>query len=175
MAFFVRITGPAMPAALARAAAAVNPATRGSDFVPYQEWIGAAIYPQRVAATLVGVVGAISLLLSSIGLYSVLAFAVNQRTHEFGIRIALGARSRHVFSAMLRQGMTLTLAGLGAGTLGAIVVLKVSAAFLPKLRTDDPAIFGGAILLLALVGFLASYLPARRATKVDPMVALRQE
>jgi hypothetical protein len=90
-----------------------------------------------------------------------------KRTHEFGIRIALGARSRHVFSTMLRQGMTLTLAGLGAGTLGAGVVLKVSAAFLPKLRTDDTAIFGGAILLLALVGFLASYLPARRATKVD--------
>ncbi len=175
MAFFVRTTGPAMPAALARAAAAVNPATRGSEFVPYQEWIGAAIYPQRVAATLVGVVGVISLLLSSIGLYSVLAFAVNQRTHEFGIRIALGAQSRHVFSTMLRQGMTLTLAGLGAGTLGAGVVLKVSAAFLPKLRTDDPAIFGGAILILSLVGFLASYLPARRATKVDPMVALRQE
>ena len=143
--------------------------------MPYQEWIGAAIYPQKVAATLVGVVGAISVLLSAIGLYSVLAFAVSQRMHEFGIRIALGARSRHVFSSMLRQGMALTLAGLAVGTLSALLVLRVSSAFLPQLRTDDPAILVGSIMLLSLVGFLASYLPARRATKVDPVVALRQE
>ena len=122
-----------------------------------------------------GVVGAISLVLSAIGLYSVLAFAVSQRTHEFGIRIALGARSRHVLSIMLRQGMALTLAGLCAGTMSALVLLKVSSAFLPKLRTDDPAIVAGSILLLSLVGFLASYLPALRATKVDPVVALRQD
>jgi putative ABC transport system permease protein len=76
---------------------------------------------------------------------------------------------------MLRQGMVLTLAGLGAGTLSALLILKASSAFLPALRTDDPAIFAGSILLLSLVGFLASYLPARRATKVDPVVALRQE
>lgn len=109
--------------------------------------MGAAIYPPRVAATLVGIVGAMSLLLSATGLYSVLSFALNQRTHEFGIRIALGA----------------------------LVVLKVSTAFLPKMRTDAPAIFGGAILLLALAGSLASCLPARRATRVDPIVSLGQE
>jgi len=177
MAFFVRTAGPGggAAAALAREAAAVNPATRGSGFVPYQDLIGGALYSQRVAATLVGVVGMIALLLSSIGLYSVLAFAVSQRTHEFGIRIALGARSRHVLSNMLGQGMGLTLAGLGAGTLSALVVLKVSSAFLPKLRTYDLAIFAGSILLLSLLGFLASYLPARRATRVNPVVALRQE
>ena len=124
---------------------------------------------------MVGVVGAISLVLASIGLSSVLAFAVSRRAHEFGIRIALGARSWHVFSTVLRQGMALTLAGLGAGTLSALVILKASSAFLPALRTDDPAIFAGSILLLSLVGFLASYMPARRATKVDPVVALRQE
>jgi putative ABC transport system permease protein len=100
---------------------------------------------------------------------------VSQRMHEFGIRIALGAQSRNVFSAMLRQGMALTLAGLGAGTVCTFAVLQVSSAFLPKLKTGDPAIFAGSILLLSLVGFLASYLPARRATKVDPMVALRQQ
>jgi predicted permease len=177
MAFFVRTTGAGggTVATLAREAAAVNPATRGSSFVPFQEWIGAAIYPQKVAATLVGVVGGISVLLSAIGLYSVLAFAVSQRMHEFGIRIALGARSRHVFSSMLRQGMALTLAGLAVGTLSALLVIRVSSAFLPQLRTDDPAILVGSIVLLCLVGFLASYLPARRATKVDPVVALRQE
>jgi predicted permease len=177
MAFFVRTNRPdgGAAAAFARQAAAVSPATRGTDFVPYQDSIDAALYPQRVAATLVGVVGAISLVLASIGLYRVLAFAVSRRAHEFGIRIALGARSWHVFSTMLRQGMVLTLAGLGAGTLSALLILKASSAFLPALRTDDPAIFAGSILLLSLVGFLASYLPARRATKVDPVVALRQE
>lgn len=177
MAFFVRTTRPweGVAPALDREAAAVNPATRGSAFLGYQAWIGAALYPQRVAATLVGLVGAISLLLSAIGLYSVLTFAARQRTHEFGIRIALGGRPWHVLSTMLRQGMTLTLAGLGAGTLAALVVLKASSAFLPKVSSHDPAVFGGSILVLSVVAFLASYLPARRATKVDPMVTLRHE
>lgn len=177
MAFFVRTTPPVGGAAeaLGQEAVAIDPATRGSDFVPYQDWIGAALYPQRVAAMLVGVMGAISLLLSAVGLYSVLAFAVSQRIHEFGIRIALGAQPRHVLSTVLRQGMALTLAGLGAGALSALGVLKVSSAFLPKLKADEPTIFAASILLLSLVGFLASYLPARRATKVDPVVALRQE
>lgn len=177
MAFFVRTNRPmaGTTAALSREAAEVNSATRGSEFVPYKDWIGAAVYPQRVAATLVGTVGVISLVLSAIGLYSVLAFAVSQRTHEFGIRIALGAQGWQVFSTMLRQGMALTLIGLGAGTLFALMVLKVSSTFLPTLRTGDPLIFVGSILLLSIVGFLASYLPARQATRVDPVIALRQE
>lgn len=177
MAFFVRTTRPleGMLGALGREAAAVNPATRGSAFIPYENWLGAALYSQRVSAMLVGVVGAISMLLSAIGLYSVLTFAVRQRTHEFGIRIALGGPSWHVLSTMLREGMILTLSGLCAGTLIALVALKASSAFLPKLRSDDAAVFGGSILLLILVAFLASYLPARRATKVSPAVALRHE
>ena len=177
VAFFVRTTRPleGMVTALGREATAVNPATRGSGFLPYQDLLAAALYPQRVAATLVGVVGAISLILSAIGLYSVLTFAVRQRTHELGIRIALGGRSWQVLSTMLRQGMILTLAGLGAGTLIALGGLKVSSAFLPGVSLDDPAVFAGSILLLSLVALLASYLPARRATKVDPAVALRHE
>lgn len=175
MAFFVRTTRPweGVAPALGREAAAVNAATRGSAFLPYQAWVRAALYSQRVAAALVGLVGAISLLLSAIGLYSVLTFAVRQRTHEFGIRIALGGRPWHVLSTILRQGMTMILAGLGAGTLVALVVLKASSAFLPKMNLNDPAVFAGSILLLTLVALLASYLPARRATKVDPMVTLR--
>ncbi len=177
MAFFVRTTRPlgGMLGALGREAAAVNPATRGSGFIPYQDWLEAALYSQRVTAMLVGIVGAISLVLSAIGLYSVLTFAVRQRTHEFGIRIALGGRSWDVLATMLRQGMLLTLSGLGAGTLIAVVVLRASSAFLPNVRTNDAAVFGGAMLLLTLVALLASYLPARRATKVNPMVALRHE
>ncbi len=168
MAFFVRTSRPlqGMLAAMGREAAAVHPATRGSSFIPYANWLGAALYSQRVAATLVGVVGAVSMLLSAIGLYSVLTFAARQRTHEFGIRIALGGQSRHVLSAMLRQGMTLTLSGLGLGALAALAVLR---------RSSDAAVFGGAILLLTLVALLASYLPARRATKINPVDALRND
>jgi len=177
MAFFVRTSMPldSVAPALRREAAAVNPATRGSAFVPYEAWVGAAVYSQRVAATLVGVVGALCLLLSAIGLYSVLTFAVRQRTHEFGIRIALGGRPGQVQLTMLRQGANLTVPGLVAGTLIALAVLRLSSALLPEVRMNDPAVFAGAILLLSLVAFLACYLPARRATQVDPMVALRHE
>ena len=177
MAFFVRTARPleGMLGALGREAATVNPATRGSAYIPYQNFFEAALYSQRVAAALVGAVGAISLALSAIGLYSVLTFAARQRTHEFGIRIALGGRSWHVLSMMLREGMILTVAGLGAGTLIALVVLRASSALLPKLRSDDAAVFCGSILLLSLVALLASYLPARRVTKINPVVALRHE
>lgn len=177
MAFFVRTNQPVdtLTAALRRQAAEVNPATGGSNFVPYQDWVGAALYPERVTATLVGVVGAICLVLSAIGLYSVLTFAVKQRTHEFGIRIALGGQPGQVLAIMLRRGMSLTLVGLGAGTLLALASLKVAAAFLPKLTIGDSLVFATSAALLSLVALLASYLPARRATRVDPMVALRHD
>ena len=177
LAFFVRTTKPleSVLPALRREAAEVNPLTRGSDFIPYRAWVEAALYSEKAAASLVGAVGAISLLLSAVGLFSVLSFSVKQRTHEFGIRIALGGRYWNVLSPMLLQGMTLTAAGVGAGTLLALAVLRVATAFLPKLSSNDVAVFAGAMLILGSVAFLASFLPARRAAKVDPMVALRHE
>ena len=135
----------------------------------------ASLYGQRVAATLVGVVGAISLILSAIGLYSVLAFAVSQRRNEFGIRMALGAGPWRLLATVLRQGLGLTAAGLGAGALAAFAAMRFAAGYLPKVKTSDPQVFAGAILVLTLVALLASYLPARRATRVDPVDALRQE
>jgi predicted permease len=177
MAFFVRTAGPIDPAlpALGREAALVHAGTRGSSFLPYRLWLDSALYPQRVAATLVGVVGVISLLLSAIGLYSVLAFAVSRRINEFGIRIALGARRRHVLGDVLRQGAVLTVAGIGAGSVLALLALRLSASLLPELRTGDPVTLASSVLLLGLVGCLASYLPARRATRVDPLQALRHD
>ncbi|MBS1854442.1 MAG: ABC transporter permease [Acidobacteria bacterium] len=177
MAFFVRTNGPARNAItlLEREAAAVNPATRAGAFVPYEEWIGASMYAQRVSATLLGVIGAVALLLSAVGLYSVLAFAVSQRTQEFGIRIALGALPRHVLGVMLKQGLGLILAGLAAGSVLLLALVRLAASFVPALRIDDFQVFAGAVLLLGIVGMLASYLPALRATRVDPVVALRRE
>ena len=177
MAFFVRTAGPpaSAVAALGRVAASLESATRSTQFVPYQDWIGAAVYSQRVAATLLGVVGTISLLLSAIGLYSVLAFAVSRRTSEFGIRMALGAATWQVLSIVLRQGMALTLAGLCAGAVAAVAVLRISSALVPEFGGGDLPVFAGAITVLGVVALLASYLPARRATNVNPVQALRQE
>ncbi len=176
-AFFVRTAGPVRGAvaALGRESAAVNAATRGSDFIPYGAWIGAALYPQRVSATLVGVVGTISLVLSAVGLYAVLAFNVSQRSNEFGIRIALGAGPRQLLLEVIRRGMVLTMAGVCAGTLAAIALLELASAYVPKLSANDPLILAASIVVLAAVGLLASYLPARRATMVDPAMALRRE
>jgi ABC-type antimicrobial peptide transport system permease subunit len=161
--------------ALDREAATVDPGTRGASFVAFDGWIEQSLYAQRVAAILVGVVGAISLVLSAVGLYSVLAFAVSQRSHEFGIRMALGAGPWRLLVTVLRQGLGLTAAGLGVGALAALAAMRFAAPYLPKLKTGDPQVFGGAILVLSLVALLASYLPARRATQVDPVDALRQE
>jgi predicted permease len=177
MALFVRTTGPAesMTRILDREAAALYPETRASRFAPYAVQARAALYAQSVAATLLGVIGGISILLAAIGLYGVLAFLVGQRTHEFGIRIALGARARHVLLPMLRQGLGLTVAGLAAGTLLAFGSMRFAATLLPKADANDPLVFAAVAAVLVLVALPAILLPARRATKVDPVVALRRE
>ena len=176
-AFFVRTNRPLgnMLGVLGREAAAINPATRGSAFLPYENWLEAALYTQRAAALLVGAVGLVSLLLSAIGLYSVLTFALKQRTHEFGIRLALGGSSWQVISTMLRQGMALTLAGLASGLVLSAVLLKFASTILPTERSGGAEVFASAMVLLSLVAFLASYLPGRRAAQLDPMTALRDE
>jgi ABC-type antimicrobial peptide transport system permease subunit len=177
MAFFVRTEGPVRGelAALDREAATVEPATRASNFVAYEGWMEASLYGQRVAATLVGVVGAISLILSAVGLYSVLAFGVSQRRNEFGIRMALGAGPWQLLATVLRQGLGLTAAGLGAGALAALAAMRFAAGYLPKVGAAKPQAFAGAVIVLSLVALLASYLPARRAMRVNPVDALRQE
>jgi len=175
VAFFVRTSGPARESitAVRRAAATVDPGAGGSQVVAFEEQIGASLYPQRVAATLLGVLGTISLLLAAVGLYSVMAYAVSQRTNEIGIRMALGARAGDVLGMMVRQGMILTVAGLAAGLAAALAATRLVAGVLVNVSATDPMIFAGAALFLGMVALVASYLPARRATKVDPMTALR--
>lgn len=119
--------------------------------------------------------GGISLLLAAVGMYSVLAFAVSQRKHEFGIRMALGAQPRDVLGSVVRQGMVLTLVGLCAGAVAALAATRLAAGLLVNVSASDLAVFAGAALFLGLVALLASYLPARRATQVDPVVTLRQQ
>jgi putative ABC transport system permease protein len=134
-----------------------------------------SIAQPRVTALLLGLFAASALLLASVGLYGVMARSVTERTHEIGVRMALGAQRLEVFRLVVGQGIALALCGAGLGLAGALAVTRALTSFLYGVRPTDPATFAAVSCFLAVVAFLASYLPARRATKVDPMVALRYE
>ncbi|MGA3043195.1 MAG: ABC transporter permease [Bryobacteraceae bacterium] len=134
-----------------------------------------SLFAQRVAAILLGVVGGIALLLSAIGLYSVMTYAVSQRTQEMGIRMALGARPGDVVGLVLRQGLRLIVPGLAVGGLIALAAARAIGGMLVNVSASDPLTYVAAAVFLALVAALATYLPAWRATRVDPMAALRSE
>jgi ABC-type antimicrobial peptide transport system permease subunit len=134
-----------------------------------------SLFAQHVAASLLGLVSGISLLLAVIGLYSVMSYAVSQRTHEMGIRMALGATPGAVLGLVLREGLRLTVPGLVAGSLVALAAARVVSGMLVNVSPSDPVTFASAAAFLSLVAALASYLPALRATRVDPNIALRSE
>jgi predicted lysophospholipase L1 biosynthesis ABC-type transport system permease subunit len=175
-AFFIRTVGPARGSigAVRREAAAIDPNAGVAGVVEFEELVGGSLYPQKVAAALLSVLGAVSLLLAALGLYSVLAYAVSQRAHEFGIRMALGAKPSDVVLMVLRRGMALTVAGIVVGVVLAVAAMRMAAGLLVGVGPGDPAAIGGSALFLGAVALLASYLPARRATKVDPVVMLRE-
>src|SRR5581483_7686587 len=127
----------------------------------------------RFAMVLYGSFAALALLLSSIGIYGVMAFVVAQRTHEFGIRMALGAAGGQILSLVLREGMTLALCGLGLGFVGAYLVGRALRSTLYGVTAFDVAAFSAVAVVLLAAALLACYFPARRASRVDPMVALR--
>jgi len=129
----------------------------------------------RLAAALAGVMGVLGLTLATVGVYGVVSFGAAQRTREIGIRMALGASRRAVLIAVVRQGLQLTLIGIGSGLVGAFALSRLLRSMLVGVNPGDPGTFIGVSLLLLAIALLASYIPARRATKVDPMVALRHE
>ncbi len=175
-AFFIRTVGPARAsfAAVRREAAAIDPNAGVAEVMEFEERVAGSLYAQKVAAALLSVLGAVSLLLAALGMYSVLAYAVGEREHEFGIRLALGAEPSDVLALVLRRGMALTAAGLVVGTVLAIVAMRMSAGLLVGVTPGDPLAIAGSALFLGAIALLASYLPARRATKVDPVIMLRQ-
>jgi ABC-type antimicrobial peptide transport system permease subunit len=134
-----------------------------------------SLYAQSVAAKLLGVVGGISLLLAAIGLYSVMSYAVSQRTQEMGIRMALGARRGDVLGLVLRDALRSMVPGLLAGSVLALVSARMAGGLLVNVNVYDPFTFASSAVFLGLVATLASYVPALQAMRVDPMVARRNE
>jgi predicted permease len=131
--------------------------------------------PFEALAQVAGALGMLALLVASVGLFGVMSFIVNQRTREIGIRVALGAQSADVIRLLLMQGMKLTVIGIVLGLLGGVAISRLLAAVLIDLSPFDPLAFGGVAAFLSIVALLACYLPARRATKADPLTALRCE
>ena len=140
-----------------------------------EDFIAAARFAQKIAAALLGVLSAVALALTSLGLYGVLAFAVAQRTPEFGVRLALGAQPRDIFRLVLGRGAVLIALGLGFGLLAAAAAARGIASLLYGVNAFEPALLALAVLPLVPAAFAACWLPARRATRVDPIVALRTE
>jgi predicted permease len=137
------------------------------------EVIADSLARRRFAMILLNVFAAVALLLSSIGLYGVISYLVGQHTHELGVRLALGAQRRNVLLLVLSQGMKMTLGGVALGLLAALVLTRLLAQMLYGVSATDPTTFAGIAMLLVAVALAACFVPAWRATKVDPLVALR--
>jgi predicted permease len=146
-----------------------------SKFRPLTEYVDKAIAPRTFTAILSSLFGGLALLLAAVGIYGVVSYSVNQRTHEIGIRMALGAQSRHVIKLVIGRGVLLTMAGVAIGMIAALMLTRLMSGLLVGVGSTDAATFAGVAALLVGVALLANYLPARRATRVDPMVALRWE
>ncbi len=153
----------------------IDPDQPLSNVSTLEKVVDESIAQPRLNMLLMGLFGGLAMLLSAVGIYGLLSHAVTQRTQEMGIRMALGAQVGDVLKLVLRQGMMLALAGEAIGLVAALILTRLIRGLLFGVTPNDAMTFIAVVGVLTIVAFLACYLPARRATKVDPLIALRYE
>ncbi len=151
----------------------MNPGQPAVELRPIQQLVDHAVSPRRFFVLLVGIFAALGLLLASLGIYGVISYSVTQQTQEIGIRMALGSSQARVQLEVIARTLKLALVGIAVGMVASFAVSGLIASLLFDTAATDPATFAGMILLLVVVAFIAGYLPARRASRIDPIVALR--
>jgi ABC-type antimicrobial peptide transport system permease subunit len=162
-----------LAASVMSALRSINPGQPATEFRPIQQIVDHAISPRRFFVLLVAAFAAVGLILASLGIYGVISYSVTRQTQEIGLRMALGATMARVQFDVLVRTLRLALLGIATGVLASFVVAKGISSLLFATQPADPATFAGMIALLAGVAFVAGYIPARRASRVNPMIALR--
>src|SRR6058998_2563315 len=170
-----RETPGAITNALAREVHALDPTLAPYAAVRLQEQVDQRGYTQRLAVTLLAIFGGMALFLATIGLYAVMSYSVSQRTHELGLRMALGADAGNLLRLVLSHGLRLTTAGILVGTIAAFVLTRLMGNLLYRVSPRDPLAFGSALVVITLASLAACFLPAWRATRIDPVRALREQ
>jgi putative ABC transport system permease protein len=166
---------PSLRSAIQQEFKQIDPALPVANYRTMQQLVSTAVARPRFSTMLLGIFAVTALLLTVVGLYGVVAFGVNRRTREIGIRMALGAQQRNVLLLIIRQGIQPALIGLGIGLIGAFALMRLLESQLYEVQATDPLTFGLVAGGLLLVSVAACYAPARRAAKIDPMVALRHQ
>ncbi|MBV8513838.1 MAG: ABC transporter permease [Acidobacteria bacterium] len=162
-------------AAVTEAVHSVDPTLPVTEITTLDGLLSRSVSPRRFSAVLIGILAGLALVLSAVGIYGVMSYTVGQRTQEIGVRMAMGAQPRNMLALILGRGAWLALVGIAAGTLGALALTRFLSSLLFGIAPKDPLTFFGVALLLFGVALAACYVPARRAMRVDPMVALRYE
>jgi putative ABC transport system permease protein len=154
---------------------AIDPETPPTQISSMQAVVYSSVRDWRFHAILLGIFGALALLIAAVGVYGVISYSVAQRTHEIGVRMALGAQRSSILRLVIRQGLTFAAVGIAAGILAALGLTRLMVSLLYGVSATDPLTFAGVAVLLLIVAFAACYVPARRAMRIDPLVALRYE
>ena len=177
MTLYVRssVRPESLLASIRREIQALEPALPVVDIRVMEDTIGSALYPARMSARMLAAFAALALLLAAVGLYGVLSFQIASRTHEIGIRLALGAGAQHVFNVVLRDGLVLVGIGVAIGVGGALAAGRMLAGFLYGVSPADAATYVAVTAILCAVALVACAIPARRAMRMDPTAALRYQ